>query len=67
MKSRFSSGTGDTIDHVYVVDGDILRIWAGESNSPACFEGTFSADGTLTGAWHYAGGVGYEAVSTRVE
>ncbi len=67
MKSRFSSSTGDTIDHVDVVDGDIPKIWAGEGNSPARFEGTFSADGTLTGAWHYAGAAGYEAVSIRVE
>jgi hypothetical protein len=68
IKSRFYSNTGDTLDYVYEIEGDSLKIWAGERDSPAYFEGTFSADdNTLTGAWHYPGGGGYEAVSTRVE
>ena len=68
IKSRFYSNTGDTIDYVYEIEGDTLKIWAGERDSPAYFEGTFGAgDDTLTGAWHYPGGGGYETASTRVE
>ena len=67
IKSRFYSNTGETIDYVYELEGDTLTIWAGEKGSPAYYRGTFSADGdTLTGAWHYPGGGGYEATSTRV-
>ncbi len=66
IKSRFYSNTGDTIDYVYDLEGDTLKIWAGERGSPAYYRGTFSGDGeTLSGAWHYPGG-GYEAISTRV-
>jgi hypothetical protein len=65
IKSRFYSNTGDTIDYVYELEGDTLTIWAGERGSPAYYKGTFGD--TLTGAWHYPGGGGYEAVSTRVE
>jgi hypothetical protein len=68
IKSRFYSNTGDTLDYVYELEADTLTIWAGERDSPAYYRGTFSEDGdTLTGAWHYPGGGGYEATSTRVE
>jgi len=67
VKSRFYSNTGDTLDYVYEVQGDSLTIWGGQRGSPAYYRGTFSPDGnTLTGAWHYPGGGGYEAVSKRV-
>ncbi len=67
IKSRFYSSAGDTIDYVYELEGDTLTIWAGERGSPAFYRGTFSDDSdTLTGAWHYPGGGGYEATSTRV-
>ena len=67
IKSRFYSNTGETIDYVYELEGDTLTIWAGEKGSPAYYRGTFSAEGdTLTGAWHYPGGGGYTATSTRV-
>ena len=67
IKSRFYSTTGDTLDYVYELEGDTLRIWAGEKGSPAYYRGTFSGDGnTLTGTWRYPGGRGYEATSTRV-
>ena len=49
LKSRFYSNTGDTLDYAYEIKGDTLKIWSGERNSPAYFEGTFSADDTLTG------------------
>jgi len=66
VKSRFYSGTGDTLDYVYEIEGDELTVWFGERGSPAYYKGTFSGDGNvLRGAWHYPGG-GYEAISTRV-
>ena len=68
IKSRFYSNKGDTLDYVYELEGDILTIWGGEKGSPAYYRGNFSKVGdTLTGAWHYPGGGGYEATSTRVE
>jgi len=67
IKSRFYSNTGDTIYYVYVLEGGTLTIWTGERGSPAYYTGTFGADGdTLSGAWRYPGGGGYEATSTRV-
>lgn len=67
VKSRFYSNTGDTLDYTYELEGDILTIWFGERGSPAYYRGEFSGDGnTLAGAWHYPGGGGYEAISTRV-
>jgi hypothetical protein len=67
VKSRFYGSTGDTLDYVYELEGDTLTIWFGKRGSPAYYEGTFSDDGNvLTGAWHYPGGGGYEAISTRV-
>lgn len=67
IKSRFYSHTGDTLDYTYELDGDTLTIWFGERGSPAYYRGEFSSDGnTLAGAWHYPGGGGYEAISTRV-
>jgi hypothetical protein len=68
INSRFYDNTGNTLDYVYDLEGDTLTIWGGEKGSPAYYRGTFSRDGdTLTGAWHYPGGGGYEATSTRVE
>jgi hypothetical protein len=67
IKSRFYSNTGGTLDYTYELEGDTLTIWFGDRGSPAYFEGTLSEDdGKLTGAWHYPGGGGYEAISTRV-
>jgi len=67
IKSRFYSNIGDTLDYTYQLEGDTLTIWFGERGSPAYYEGAFSEDGTtLRGAWHYPGGGGYEAISTRV-
>ncbi len=68
IKSRFYDNMGNTLDYVYELEGDTLTIWGGEKGSPAYYRGTFSEDGdTLSGAWHYPGGGGYEATSTRVE
>ena len=50
-----------------VQDGDILRIWAGEKGSPACYAGTFDeADHSVSGSWVYPGGGGYESTMTRI-
>jgi hypothetical protein len=66
IKSRFYSNTGDTLDYVYELEGDILTIWAGEKGSPAYARGTFSEDGnTGSGEWVYPGG-GYRFTMTRV-
>ena len=66
IKSRFFCNTGNTLDYVYELQGDTLTIWGGERGSPAYFRGTFSDDGdTLSSAWYYPGGGGYEATLTR--
>ena len=65
--SRFYDNMGNTLDYVYELAGDTLTIWGGERGSPAYYQGTFSDDGkTLTGAWVYPGGGGYDSVATRV-
>ena len=65
---RVYSSTGDSLDYAYELEGDTLTIWGGEKGSPAYYRGTFGDDGdTLSGAWHYPGGGGYEAISTRVK
>jgi len=51
----------------YELDGDTLRIWAGEKGSPAFFEGTFlDGDAVMAGAWVHPGGGGDESTLTRV-
>jgi hypothetical protein len=68
IKSRYYSSGGESLDYTYEVAGNTLMIWFGERDSPAYFKGEFSEDGnTLTGAWVYPGGGGYETVSTRVK
>ena len=47
IKSRFYSSTGDTLDYVYELEGDILTIWFGEKGSPAYYRGEFSGDGNI--------------------
>lgn len=68
IRSRFYSFLdGMTLDYVYEMERDVLTIWGGEKGSPAYYQGRFSEDGnTLSGAWVYPGGGGYESVSTRV-
>jgi hypothetical protein len=68
IKSRFYSNTGDTLDYVYELEGDALKIWAGEKGSPAYYEGIFDENGdSLSGAWVYPGGGGYSSTSTRIK
>lgn len=65
--SRYYSGTGETLDYVYEIEGDTLTIWFGGRESPAYYRATFSSDGTtLNGAWHYPGGGGYTSNATRI-
>lgn len=67
IKSRYYGGGGETFDYVYELEGDTLTIWGGEKGSPAYYKGTFSPDGnTLSGAWVFPGGGGYESTATRV-
>ncbi|MFH8405763.1 hypothetical protein ACH4FX_13440 [Streptomyces sp. NPDC018019] len=66
IRSRFYDSEGHTFDYVYEIEGDTLTIWGGEKGSPAYFRGTFAADGnSLSGAWFYPGGGGYDSTMTR--
>lgn len=69
IRSRYYGfHAGETLDYTYELEGDTLTIWSGERGSPAYYQGTFSDDGDiLSGAWHYPGGGGYEATSTRIK
>ena len=68
IRSRFYDNYGNTLDYVYELEGDTLTIWGGQKGSPAYYKGRFSEDGnTITGAWVYPGGGGYESTSTRVQ
>lgn len=69
IRSRYYGfSEGETLDYTYELEGDTLTIWSGERGSPAYYQGTFSDDGdTLSGAWHYPGGGGYKATSTRIK
>jgi hypothetical protein len=67
ITSRFYDNTGNTLDYVYELEGDILTIWGGQKGSPAFYRGTFmDGDATLTGQWVYPGGGGYESNATRI-
>ncbi|MEU3603831.1 hypothetical protein ABZ714_34770 [Streptomyces sp. NPDC006798] len=67
IRSRYYDSMGNTFDYVYEIDGDTLTIWGGEKGSPAYYKAEFSADGnTLSGAWVYPGGGGYDSTMTRV-
>ncbi|MFC3860333.1 hypothetical protein ACFOPQ_06090 [Deinococcus antarcticus] len=68
IKSRYYSGGGETLEYVYELKGDTLTIWSGWRDSPAYYQGTFSADGNvLDGRWVYPGGGGYTTIATRVK
>jgi hypothetical protein len=67
IKSRFYGKSGETLDYVYELDGDVLTIWFGGKDSPAYYRGSFDATGdVLAGAWVYPGGGGYESIATRI-
>ncbi|WP_159945386.1 MULTISPECIES: hypothetical protein [unclassified Nocardiopsis] len=67
LRSRFYDNQGNTFDYVYELRDRTLTIWAGEKGSPAFYRGEFSADGdSVTGAWSYLGGGGYDSSMIRV-
>lgn len=65
LRSHFFGAGGELLEYTYRLEGDLLRIWFGGTDSPARFEGRFSADGrSNTGAWQWPGG-GYASTMTR--
>ena len=68
IRSCFYDSTGNTLRYVYETEGDTITIWGGDKGSPAYYKGAFSRDGrTVSGAWVYPGGGGYESTMTRVD
>lgn len=67
IESRFyDASTGLTLDYVYELAGDVLKIWFGPRGSNNRYLGKFSPDGnSFSGAWKWPGG-GYKATMTRV-
>lgn len=68
IRSRFYSNTGDTLDYVYELEGDILTIRAGQRGG--C--GVLQRHIQRRQRYHYRrlalpGSGGYEAISTRIE
>jgi hypothetical protein len=65
IRSRVYTAEGDTLDYVYELVGDKLRIWGGERYSEASYTGTFNDEGTvLEGEWSWPGG-GYRTTASR--
>jgi hypothetical protein len=65
LRSYFIGAGGELLEYTHRLEGDVLRIWFGGTDSAARFEGRFSADGTTnSGAWQWPGG-GYESTMTR--
>ena len=66
IRSRFYSEDGETLDHVYELEGDTLTIWVDEKGSAAYCKAELCDGGeTLFGASVWPGG-GYEFTGTRV-
>jgi hypothetical protein len=66
IRSRFySSNDGLTLDYVYQLVGNTLKIWFGDKSSNNRFVGRFSPDGNgFSGKWKWPGG-GYSVTGTR--
>ena len=65
LRSHFFGAGGELLEYTYRVEDGVLRMWFGGTDSPAFFEGRFSADGRInSGAWHWPGG-GYASTMTR--
>jgi len=61
-----SPPAGKILEYTYRVDGDLLTIWFGGTESPARFDGRFGSDGRVNeGAWQWPGG-GYASTMTRL-
>lgn len=65
IHSRAYDNSGNTLDYVYDVTGDMLTIWGGERGAASFFTGRFIDDNTNSGAWVYEGGGGYATTMTR--
>ncbi|HLM03907.1 MAG TPA: hypothetical protein VK402_01820 [Blastococcus sp.] len=66
LRSHFFAASGEILEYTYRVDGDLLTIWFGGTDSPARFDGRFSEDGRVNeGAWQWPGG-GYVSTMTRL-
>ena len=66
LRSHFFASSGEILEYTYRLEGDLLTIWFGGTDSPARFEGRFSPDGANNdGAWQWPGG-GYASTMTRV-
>ncbi len=67
IKSRIYDALGNTFEYTYELIGDTLTIWGGDRGSPAYYRGTFSPDGdSVSGAWVYPDGGGYESAMRRI-
>ena len=65
LRSHFFGSRGELLEYTYRIEGDLLTIWFGGTDSPARYEGRFSAHGTVNaGAWQWPGG-GYASTMTR--
>ena len=65
LRSHFFGAGGEILEYTYRLEGDLLTMWFGGTDSPARFDGRFSADGTTNhGAWQWPGG-GYASTMTR--
>ncbi len=65
LRSHFFGAGGEILEYTYRLEGDLLTIWFGGTDSPASFRGRFSTDGTTNhGAWQWPGG-GYASTMTR--
>jgi hypothetical protein len=66
IRSRVYDNSGNTLDYVYEMEGNVLTIWGGEKGSLSYFKGKFSSDGTTnTGEWVYPGG-GYKSTMKKI-
>ncbi len=65
IRSHFFGGSGEILEYTYSLDGTVLTIYFGDTDSPAKFVGTFNDDFTTnSGAWSWPGG-GYESTMIK--
>ncbi len=65
LRSHFFGSSGEILEYTYALDGTVLTIWFGGTDSPAKFVGTFDDDFTKNvGAWSWPGG-GYESTMIK--
>ncbi|WP_152360993.1 hypothetical protein [Microlunatus speluncae] len=65
IRSHFFGSSGEILEYTYALDGAVLTIWFGGSDSPAKFVGTFNDDFSRNvGAWSWPGG-GYDSTMIK--